>query len=68
MEAVHVRGDTASYRAHLKREGRNIVDFGMGAQSRGLMQTGRCPTLLSQKQAHRERRAGAESQRISKQK
>lgn len=34
MEAVHVRGDTASYRADLRCEGRDIVDFGMGAQSR----------------------------------
>lgn len=42
-EAVHVRGDTASYRADLKCERRDIVDFGVGAQSQGQTQTGRRP-------------------------
>lgn len=69
MEAVHVRGDTASYRADLKCERSDIVDFRMGAQSQGQIQTGRCPTsLMSQKEACRECRVGEGSQRKSKKK
>lgn len=67
MEAVLVRGDTASCRAHLNCEGRDIADFGLGAQSQGQMQAGRCPApLLSHKEAHRGCRVGGESQRKSK--
>lgn len=49
MEAVHVRGDTASCRADLKRGGRDTVDFGIRAQSQGQTQTGRHPARATQR-------------------